>query len=521
MTFLSVDMVERTAAELGFPLESRELRAYQDALAALIAEMESLDEERGTKPPIWGYLQDRKISVRANGDPLNCFITRCFVKGAESGILARRRVGLKDNVSFAGIPMTVGSRFMAEFVPDVDATLVTRLLDSGADIIGKLNMDNFSRIAHGFGTGVGDYGRVLNPCIPEHLSGGSSSGSAAAVASGAVDIAIGGDQGGSIRIPAAWCGVVGMKPTFGLVPHTGVVGIEWSLDHVGPLARRVQDIALALECIAGADGIDLRQMNVPQQRAEYSKELRSGLEGLRIGVLDEGFGHEGSEPDVEGAVLNAVEVLKRSGASIRRVSVPEHHHCAKLLAPLTTVGTFLAFRAYGCADNASRLMDTGLITHFERFWQDRARLLPPPVKLLILFGASLGYKAMRYYAKAQNLRHAYRDAYDRVFQQVDCIVMPTVPIKAPLYSAPDTLEEALERALFRRLARVSNRNTGPFNVTGHPAISVPCAISRGLPVGMMLVGRHFSEGLLLRVAYAFQESVDWDAICDQRPGMSE
>ena len=227
-----------------------------------------------------------------------------------------RRIGLKNNVSVAGMPMTCGTLLLRDYIADTDATIVTRMLDEGAEITALLNLENFCF------SGAGDtstFGAVLNPYDTNHLAGGSSGGSGAALFYDDIDITIGGDQGGSIRIPASWCGVVGLKPTHGLVPYTGIVGIDNTCDHTGPMARTVADVALAMEAIAGKDTMDPRQAGeVPVE--PYTELLGRGIAGLRIGVLTEGFGTPRSEPDVDESVRKAVGILSELGANVGEVS---------------------------------------------------------------------------------------------------------------------------------------------------------------------------------------------------------
>ncbi|HEY8450199.1 MAG TPA: amidase family protein, partial [Bacillota bacterium] len=279
--------IRRLAQALGFTPTAAEIEAFQEGFeywGPLLASLDELEEDR---PPVRRTVRDPGYRPGTDEDPYNCFITKCYVQGATTGPLKVKRVGVKDTVCVAGVPMTLASRLFDGYVPDIDATVVTRLLDAGADIVGKLNMDTFAHGSHGLGTGIGDYPRVKNPHNPEHLSGGSSSGSAAAVAAGLVDLAVGGDQGGSIRHPAAWCGVIGHKPTHGLVPHTGIVGLEPRIDYAGPMGRRVEDVARMLQCIAGRDGLDPRQVDVPEPEP-YADMLSEDIEGVRIGVLREG-----------------------------------------------------------------------------------------------------------------------------------------------------------------------------------------------------------------------------------------
>src|SRR5215475_11872142 len=235
-----------------------------------------------------------------NDDTLNAIVRRCRVAGAQTGKLQGKRVAIKDSVCVAGLPASAGSHVLQGYVADLDATIVTRMLDAGAEIVATLNMDDFALSGDGR-TSI--YGPTGNPHNPAHCSGGSSSGSGAALYYDGIDMTIGTDQGGSIRIPSSWCGVVGIKPTYGLVPYTGVMSIDPSLDHVGPMARNVADVALALEVMAGKDPMDHRQQEVRVER--HTESLAKGVRGLRLGILREGFEHEGSESDVNDAVRKA------------------------------------------------------------------------------------------------------------------------------------------------------------------------------------------------------------------------
>jgi amidase len=486
------------ASKVKFRLSLDDAPIYAEAIAELESAMATFSDVGEDRPRLRST-ERRVLSRSKEDDPYNCFITRCLVKGVGRGPLAGKRVGLKDNISVAGIPMTLGSKFMEGFVPDMDATVVTRLLDAGADIVGKLSMDDFCRRGFGSGSGGDGYERCLNPRAPERLTGGSSSGSAAAVAAGAVDFSIGGDQGGSIRVPAAWCDVVGLKPTFGLIPHTGVVGIEPSVDHIGPIGPTVKDVAMALECLAGADGYDPRQANLSVSES-YTKDIGEGVRGVRIGILREGF--KDVEPDVEAVVREAITTLRKAGATVQEVSVPDHLECWRLYHPLGTIGHAMTMRMNG-GPLLNAYHDTHLIHALGQFFEGRSDLLPPPMKLSLLIGESP--QAPKYYAKVQNIRGRYRHAYDTVLQNVDCLAMPTVGFKPPLYVPPKDHEESLRRRLLRGALRGVGRNTTAFNITGHPAVSVPCALSDGLPVGLQVAGPHFSEGLLLRVANVVEQ----------------
>ncbi len=291
--------LRRLAAVHGFAVDAEEEAAFRDLLPALLDALGSLDPD--APAPAAGGARRMGGRPAPAEDPLNAIVRRCAVVGTGTGPLAGRRVAVKDNVSIAGVPMTCGSRLLAGHVPRVDATVVTRLLDAGAEIVAVTNMDDFAFAGSGE---TSAYGPTLNPHDAGRLAGGSSAGSAAALFYDDVDLAIGGDQGGSIRIPAAWCGAVGLKPTHGLVPYTGIVGLDATIDHAGPMGRSVADVALLLEVIAGKDPLDPRQGEV--RTAAYAEAVGRGVRGLRIGVLREGFGADGAEADVEAAVRAAV-----------------------------------------------------------------------------------------------------------------------------------------------------------------------------------------------------------------------
>jgi amidase len=503
---------------LGFELTPLEARLIQERMMDTIAMLEAFDEMRvdERRPPL--RFTDRDPGARPSDaeDPLGAFIRRCRVPGAATGPLAGKSVGLKDHIALAGVPLTFSSHMMDGYVPDFDATVVTRLLDAGATIVGKLKMEEFSWGGPGL-SGVGDYGRPLNPHRRDHVTGGSSSGSGVAVASGAVDIALGGDQGGSIRLPAAWCGVVGLMPTHGLIPHTGVFGLEPTIDYVGPMARTVEEIAVSLEVMAGRDGFDPRQAEVPATLPRYTDALARGVEGLRIGLLEEGWGVTGGDPAVDAAVMEAVRALERLGARVERVSVPLHAKALPALMPIYLEGGKRMYDTHFGGAFAKTYYPSSLISIFGRLKQSHAREFSPNLKLNLLQGYYLQRNyGGRLYAKAQNVRPTFVAQYDRVFERVDALAMPTIPMTAPRWQEPRDYEDALDLTMLgsRRsfdLAPVI-ANTCPFNYTGHPAISVPCAKLGGLPVGLMLVAPHFREDTLIQAAAAFQRSVDWPAL---------
>ncbi|KPZ08665.1 amidase [Pseudomonas syringae group genomosp. 3] len=433
-------------------------------------------------------------------NPLNAWYYRTEVRGAAKGKLAGRTVALKDNISLAGVPMMNGASTLEGFVPAFDATVVSRLLDAGATIAGKATCEHFCLSG---GSHTSDPAPVHNPRKDGYIAGGSSSGSAALVASGAVDMAIGGDQGGSIRIPSAFCGTYGMKPTHGLVPYSGIMPIEATVDHAGPITANVRDNALMLEVLAGADGLDPRQYAPVVE--PYTQVLERGVRGLKIGVLCEGFQLANLDPRVADKVRFAVSHLEHLGARCSEVSIPEHGLAGALWQPIGCEGlTAQMMHGNGMGFNWKGLYDVGLLDKHAQ-WREHADALSATLKLCMFVGQyGLERYHGRYYAKAQNLARRARAAYDKVLADYDVLLMPTVPILAqPLPNVDAPLAEYVARA-FEMIG-----NTTPFDVTGHPALSIPCGQVDGLPVGMMLVGRHYAESTLYQAAAAFEASTDW------------
>jgi amidase len=444
-------------------------------------------------------------------DPLNAWTWKCRIEGAPGGVLHGKTVGFKDHIAVAGMPMSFGSFALEGFVPDFDATVVTRVLQAGGTIIGKNVMNGLSG---GFGTGgaIGDYGRPLNPHNHEHVTGGSSSGSGAAVAAGQVDISFGGDQGGSIRIPAAFCGIVGHKPTFGLVSHFGIgFGSDQSIDYTGPMARTVEDAAAALEATAGHDPYDPRSTRDVPTRVDVRGRLADGVAGLRIGVLQEGF--DDAQDDVRDLVLAAVDVLAKAGAGVAKVSIPAHHAIRTAQAALTGEGALGLFKTGFFGAFTRTYYPASVIAAINKMWAAQADVLAPRTKLSLI-AAELSRRNYHggVYAKAQNVRPTYIKAYDAALKDVDVLVMPTCIMTAPKNHRPGSYLEAVEDNLMSA-SRGGNRNTLPFNYTGHPALALPVGKSpAGLPVSMQLVGRFFDDPLVMRVAYAYQHATDWGKI---------
>ena len=330
-------------------LTAREVESLVQSIGAMIPTLERVDAFASDPQPSVQRYPKRDVGATPDRkeDPLNAIRRKVHIAGAASGKLKGKRIGLKDSVCVAGVPAGGGSHVLDGYVSDFDATIVTRMLDEGAEIVAMLNMDDFALSGDGRTCA---HGPTLNPFNPEHCSGGSSSGSGAALGYDWIDITIGTDQGGSIRIPSSWSGAVGIKPTYTLVPYTGVMSIDPSLDHVGPMARTVRDVAVALEVMAGKDPLDHRQQEVPVGR--YAEALDQGVRGLRLGILREGFETPGAESDVNDSVRKAVATLEKLGASVEEISIPEHAIASNLLFAIVPEGMM-------------RLGDTALqSTHF-------------------------------------------------------------------------------------------------------------------------------------------------------------
>jgi amidase len=487
------------AEDLGLSLTDADIDFHIAGMAGTVGAYQAIDA-------LPDYLPEVKYP-RAGGyrpghheNRLNAWAWKASIKGKARGSLAGKRVVIKDNVCIAGLPMMNGSTTLEGYVPNVDATLVTRILDAGGEIVGKAVCECFCLSG---GSHTSQPLPVHNPRKYGYSAGGSSSGSAALVAAGEVDMAIGGDQGGSVRIPSAYSGTYGMKATHGLVPYTGVMPIEQTIDHAGPITANVADNALLLEAIAGVDGLDPRQYDV--QTAKYTQALGKGVKGLKIGVLREGFGHANSEKDVDAKVRIAAKLLQKKGAIVAEASVPMHLLGPAIWTPIALEGLqWQMMRGNGLGMNWKGLYVTSLLDAHAN-WRSRADELSLSLKISMLSGEFfIKHHRGHFYAKCQNLGRQLRAAYDAALAEHDLLLLPTLPLKATKLPAADAAGgEILQRA-FEMIG-----NTAPFDVTGHPAMSVPCGLGDGLPIGMMLVGKHWDESTIYRAAHAFEQAGDW------------
>jgi amidase len=495
----TLDQLQEIVASLHMNMSAAEVSEYLEVLERTFASYDRVNQLPDYLPPV-RYPRTPGYRPGASENPLNAWAAKSEVRGAAHGPLSGKRVVLKDNICLAGVPMMNGASTLEGYVPDVDATLVTRILDAGGTIVGKAHCEYFCLSG---GSHTSALGPVHNPYKHGYSAGGSSSGCGALVGAGEVEMAIGGDQGGSIRMPACWSGCYGMKATHGLVPYTGVMPIEATIDHTGPMTATVADNALLLEVIAGADGLDPRQYNVRVDK--YSAALGRGVAGMRIGVVTESFGWPSSEPDVDAKVREGAERLRSLGAAVEEVSIPMHLDGGAIWTPIALEGLMVQMmHGNGMGFNWEGLYTTSLLDAHAN-WRARANELSRTLKISMMVGQYfIKHYRGHFYAKAQNLARLLRKSYDDVLARYDLLLMPTLPMKAtPLPPANAPLALYCQRG-FEMLP-----NTCPFDVTGHPAMSIPCGMSGGLPIGLMLIAKHYNESTIYRAAHAFEQLGDW------------
>jgi len=413
-------------------------------------------------------------------------------KGHE-GPLAGVPIAIKENISTKGLSTTCSSKILQGYVPPYDAHVIEKLKEAGAVIIGKTNMDEF---AMGSSTESSCYGPTLNPWDHERVPGGSSGGSAAVVAAGEVPVSLGSDTGGSVRCPAAFCGVVGLKPTYGCISRYGLISYANSLEQIGPLATNVADIAAVMDVVAGYDNRDSTSIN---RENNYSAALKDDVKGMKIGVPDEYFG-EGIDEKVNNAVWDAISKFEDMGATYEKVSMP---HTKYALAAYYIIAMSEA------SSNLARFDGTryGLRVEGDNWHvmasKTRAEGFGPEVQRRILLGTyalSAGYHD-KYYLKALKVRTLVKQDFDKALANVDVLMAPTMPAHA------FKMGEKINDPLSLYLADV---NTVPINLAGVPSISVPCGlVAHEMPAGLQIIGKHFDENTIIKAAYSFEQNTDY------------
>jgi aspartyl-tRNA(Asn)/glutamyl-tRNA(Gln) amidotransferase subunit A len=403
-------------------------------------------------------------------------------------------LAVKDNFLTRGLRTTCASKILANFIPPYDATTVRKLRATGAVITGKTNLDEF---AMGSSAENSAFFPTHNPWNLERIPGGSSGGSAAAVAADQCIAALGTDTGGSIRQPAACCGIVGLKPTYGRVSRFGIIAFASSMDQVGPLTKDVQDSALLLEAIAGHDPADSTSVDRPVPR--YSEALTGDVRGIRLGVPKEYF-VAGMQPEVEQAVRTAVRVLEKNGALIEEISLPHTEYAVAVYYIVATaeassnLARYDGMR-YGHRAHAKDLTDTYMVSRQEGFGAEVKRRI-----MLGTYALSAGYYNA-YYLKAQRVRTLIKQDFYEAFKHCDVIVTPTAPTTA--FKLAEKIQDPLQMYL-------SDILTISVNLAGIPALSLPCGFDQsGMPIGMQIVGKHFDEATILRVGHAYEQATEW------------
>lgn len=407
------------------------------------------------------------------------------------GILAGVPIAIKDNISTKGLSTTCGSKILQGYVPPYNAHVIEKLKDAGAIVIGKANMDEF---AMGTSTESSTYGPTLNPWDSERVPGGSSGGSAAVVAAGEAPVSLGSDTGGSVRCPAAYCGVVGLKPTYGAVSRYGLVSYANSLDQIGPLATNVSDIATVMDVIGGHDARDSTSM---EHENNYQNALKDDVDGLKIGVPEEYFG-EGIDENVEKSVWDAIQKFEDMGASYEKVSMPHtkyalaSYYIIAMSEASSNLARFDGTR-YGHRVDGDNWHDMASKTRADGFGDEVKRRV-----LLGTYALSAGYHD-KYYLKALKVRTLVKQDFDQALANVDVLMAPTMP--APAFKIGEKIDDPLSLYL-------ADVNTVPINLAGVPSISVPCGMTDGLPIGLQIIGNHFDENTIIRAAYSFEQNTD-------------
>lgn len=483
--------------ELGFTDD--ELVGTQRAVADALRAYDRVHTLTAAQRPPRTWVEPRQVPAAEN--PYGAWVYRHQIEPTGSGVLDGRSVVVKDNIAVAGVPMTIGGHLLRGHVPDYDATVVKRVLAAGGTLLGTAACEDLCFSGNSF-TNVN--GPARNPYDPTRSSGGSSSGCGVLVALGEADAALGTDQGGSARGPAAWCGITGLKPTYGLVPYTGIAAVELTIDHAGPMARTARGVAELISAVAGPDGRDPRQRGVSNE-VSFLDALGGDVAGARVAIVREGFGWEGlSEESVDVTVREAAFRLRELGCEVTEIDLPWHRDAISVFGPIMAEGsTATLYRGNGTGTGWSGFYDTQLLAAFREGWRQRPTAISLSTKVQFLVGSYTsqmtgGY----YYAAAQNLVPALRAAYDAVFAEYDIVAMPTLPM------SPRVLPTSpLDPDVYSAQALDMSCNNAAFNLTGDPAISVPVGPVDGLPVGMLLAAARGRDGFLLRFADALQREL--------------
>lgn len=485
-----------------FPGEEGDFRSFLAAAHETAKTVEAMDDFQPTTDLV--RFPRKNVEAILAKDKLGAWVYKFDLHDMKinNGPLSGVTICIKDCIGIAGIPQIMGTDCWKPWTPSADATVVTRLLESGAKIVGTSNCEQLCAFT---GSHTSCLGNVHNPYQYGRSAGGSSSGSAAIVSAGEADMALGADQGGSIRVPAAMCGLVGLKPTFGLIPYTGVTSNEYTLDHVGPMTRTVEDNAKMLQVLAGEDFFDDRQAAVPKILNYEFKESRH----LTIGILKEAFENPFLEASMKAKLLDAVEKFKDLGYNIVEVSVPMHAQAPELWSVVERVSGLHS--RLGHASGRRLYTDPEFFKHTHPLGEKFFSKAPVNVRNSIINGLYFEEQFPGVFAKATNLVLKLRSEYNKALSKVDLLVAPTVPFVAPAHGPREGSPKDKVSSTFG-----VNTNTCPFNISGHPALNLPIGFlpakespSNKLPVGMQIIGRYFDESTIYTAAYAWEQHCDW------------
>ena len=477
-----MQLYELTAHEIAEKLAAREVSAREvtDAVLDRIGDIEG---------HVKAYVTVTEAVAQAQADAVDAARSR----GETLSPLAGIPLALKDNLCTLGIETTCSSKILRGFLPPYSATVVDKLQAAGSVFVGKANLDEF---AMGSSTENSAFGTSHNPWDLETVPGGSSGGSTAAVAAGEAFWALGSDTGGSIRQPAAFCGVVGLKPTYGRVSRYGLIAFASSLDQIGPITKDVHDAALLMNVLSGHDPMD--STSIDQRVPDYTKSLTRDVKGLRIGVPKEYFG-EGIAPAVVSAVRTAIAQLVSMGATAEEISLPHTEYALPtyyIIAPAEASSNLARYDGVRFGHRTARATN-----HVDLFEKTREEGFGPEVKQRIMIGTyalSAGYYDA-FYVKAQQVRTLIKQDFDKAFEHCDVILTPTAPTVAfGIGAVSDPL-----------VMKQNDILTIPANMAGIPAISLPCGFSNGLPIGLQIMAPAFGEEVLFRAAYAYEQANEW------------
>ncbi len=423
-------------------------------------------------------------------------IDQKLAAGEDIGMLAGIPIGIKDVICTKGVPTTCGSKILQQFIPPYNATVIEKLLEAGAVMVGKTNCDEF---AMGSSTENSAYGVTFNPWDLERVSGGSSGGSAAAVAAEECVATLGSDTGGSIRQPASFCGVFGIKPTYGLVSRFGLIAYGSSLDQIGPFTHTVEDAAILLNAIAGYDPRDSTSLNV--DIPDYTQCLKSDIKGLKVGLIKETVG-EGIDSEVKQSISDAIQQLKELGAEFHEISCPNFRYGLAAYYLIATSEASSNLARFDGVKYGYRSTDPDNL--LEMYNETRAQGFGAEVKRRIMLGTyalSAGYYDA-YYLKAQKVRTLIKQDFDRAFERVDVLISPTAP--TPAFKVGENSDDPLSLYL-------GDIMTITINLAGVPALSLPCGFNtQGLPIGLQMIGNVLQEETILKLANAYEKATTWN-----------